>query len=253
MLISTIVNQFRRVVINTPFESLARRAYVALGKSQGIVYERELLRIMHRTLTTTSNCIDIGAYRGGVLQEIARLAPKGTHFAFEPVPAQYDYLKKAFPHVHVHQLALSDEVAAKTFYHVVSRPTYSGLQKVLYPSSHEKVNRIQVQTQLLDNVIPSHIPIHFIKVDVEGAEFHVFRGGVDTIRRNKPIIVFEHGLTSEYFFSKSSTELYDLLTEACGLHISLMEQWLHRGPSLTRQAFSDEVSIKKSFYFVAHP
>lgn len=252
-MLNTIVNQLRKSLTGTPLESVARRVYLTFGRSQGIQYERELMQVMRRVLTPTSNCIDVGAYRGGVLQEIIRLAPRGTHFAFEPVPAQCAYLQQSFPAARVQQLAISDIVEETTFHHVTSRPTYSGLRQVQYPSEQEQVDLIRVQTQTLDNIIPSDVPIHFIKIDVEGAEFHVVNGGTATIARSKPVIVFEHGLTSPYFYEKTSFDLYDLLTEACGLRVSLMAHWLMDGPPLSRAAFSDEVSGARNFYFVAHP
>src|SRR5688572_29459945 len=61
------------------------------------------------TLKEDSNCVDIGSYRGEVLAEIVRLAPRGRHIAFEPLPAQAERLRAAFPGVEVRNAAVSDK------------------------------------------------------------------------------------------------------------------------------------------------
>jgi FkbM family methyltransferase len=243
----------RRVLVGTPLEGVARTLYTRLSRSQGVRYEREILQVMRRTLRPTSNCIDVGAYRGAVLHDMLTLAPQGQHVAFEPVAHQYAYLVRKFPQVQIHQVALHDTVGQRTFYHVQSRPTYSGLQKVLYPSPNEQVEEVTVQTDCLDNRIPADRPIQLIKIDVEGAEFHVLRGGSATIRRTKPIIVFEHGLTSQWYYQIPSEQVYDLLVAECGLQVTLMRSWLDGGPGLDRQAFAACVNEKREFYFMAHP
>jgi FkbM family methyltransferase len=241
-----------QLLVGTPLETPARSIYLRFSTSQGVQYEREIAQIMRRTIGATSNCVDIGAYRGAVLREILQLAPRGRHFAFEPVPAQFAYLRRAFAgrNVAIHQLALSDADGAAPFYHVRSRPTYSGFRKVLYPSQHEQVEEIQVQARRLDDVLPADVPIHFVKVDVEGAEYHVLGGAAATLRRWRPLVVFEHGLTSEWYYQRGSAEVYDLLREA-GLEVALLRGWLQGAPPLSREQFADEVAQRRNYYFVA--
>ena len=249
----TLLSVIKNIVEATPLEGLARDVFTRLSPSKGGRYDRQAIQVMRRVLKPDSNCIDVGAYRGGMLREMVRLAPFGKHVAFEPVPAQYQYLCKSFPEVKVYPLALSDTAQETSFQHVASRPTYSGLARTIYPRADERVEAITVQTELLDHVIPAGSPVHLIKVDVEGAEQLVFRGGVRTIRENRPVIVFEHGLLSEYCFGIGSAEVFDLLTGACGLHISLMSEWLEGRASLARQEFIDEVAQARNYYFMAHP
>ena len=56
-------------------------------------FDNQHLRLLLRsTLSENSNCIDIGAYRGRVLEEFIRVAPYGRHIAYEPLPHTSKYL-----------------------------------------------------------------------------------------------------------------------------------------------------------------
>jgi FkbM family methyltransferase len=54
--------------------------------------------------------------------------------------------------------------------------------------------------------------IDYIKIDVEGHEFDVLQGAVNTIRRNKPIIEFECNGLSEKLFGIKYEHISNFLT-----------------------------------------
>jgi hypothetical protein len=110
-----------------------------------------------------------------------------------------------------------------------------------------------VQTDRLDNIIPPALPVQFVKLDVEGAEFQVLQGGVKTLTAGKPVLVFEHTPLAQRCYGVTSDLVYDLLTKECQLRISFMSQWLHHGPPLSREAFCAAVTEGQTLYFVAHP
>ena len=60
-------------------------------------------------------------------------------------------------------------------------------------------------------MIPHDMKIDLIKIDVEGAEGAVIEGAIETIKRNQPYIILEHGGKSSSAFGYSSSEIYDLL------------------------------------------
>jgi hypothetical protein len=105
----------------------------------------------------------------------------------------------------------------------------------------------------LDRVIPADLPIAFIKVDVEGGELGVFRGGVHTLRRTRPVVVFECGVGGADYFGSTPREIFDFLAEEAKLKVSLLGAWLAGQPSLSGEAFREEFEKKRNFYFVAHP
>lgn len=222
-------------------------------KQQAERYDRETIEVIERVLRPDSNCIDVGCHRGEILREILRVAPIGTHYAFEPIPYLYRRLVKHFRSVHVCQLALSDRPGVTTFHHIRNRPAYSGIRQRKYPSSDEIIEQINVRQDKLDNVIPKNAPIHFMKIDVEGAELNVLRGAVRTIRDNKPVLVFEHGLGAADYYRTGPEEVYDLLAEHCGLRVSLMERWLQDEEPLDREGFIEQFEHNLNYYFIAYP
>lgn len=250
-------NQIKKLVIGTPFEDAARKTYKWVHNRffedpTNASYNRQTVAIMKRVLSKDSNCVDVGSSIGDILREMLRFAPSGTHYAFEPLPSSYRRLVSSFPTVNVYNLALSDTAGEATFHHVISNAGYSGLRRRRYPREHETIEEIKVKTDLLDNVIPESLPIHFIKIDVEGAELQILKGAIDLIRRNKPIVVFEHQLGAADFYGTMPEEVYDLLTAQCNLRVSLMECWLRSEDPLSRKEFVNQFHQRANFMFVAH-
>src|SRR5436309_1457110 len=69
-----------------------------------------------------SQCI----HGGSVLREMVRLAPRGRHVAWEPLPELAARLAEDFPTVEVRAAALSDRGGEREFAHVVDEPGWSG-------------------------------------------------------------------------------------------------------------------------------
>lgn len=221
-------------------------------------YDAQTFAVMRRVLRTDSNCIDVGCHVGTILKEMMRLAPRGTHFAFEPIPELYQGLLKSFgaiPNLHCHETALSDTTGTSGFQHVVSNPGYSGFRRRRYDRPHECLQPITVKTDLLDRVVPAHLAIHFIKVDVEGAELQVFKGAVETIRRNRPFIIFEHGLGAADYYGTGPEHVHEVLAVQCGLRLFLMAEWLasNGDAALDKAAFCEQFSSGRNYYFLAAP
>jgi FkbM family methyltransferase len=217
------------------------------------VYDGQTFELMKRVLTRDSNCVDVGCHKGDILRGILRAAPDGTHYAFEPIPNLFDDLKTEFPSVHVLNIALSNVESVTSFQHVIGNPSYSGLKRRRYDREGEIVVEITVKTAPLDTVLPADFRLDFLKIDVEGAELQVLEGAVETISRNKPFVVFEHGLGGSDYYGTTPTSVYDLLTKRCGLSISLMEKWLGGGLPLTREEFVRQFDTGENYYFMAYP
>jgi FkbM family methyltransferase len=214
------------------------------------VLDRHAMRmVLAAVLPPDGHAIDIGAHRGDVIKEILRIAPLGHHIAYEPLPYFYDYLRREFPQVDVRNAALSERNGTSSFVYVEAAPEFSGLRERAYPG-YESAERktITVQTERLDDALPSSAHPSLIKIDVEGAELLVLRGAVETLRRHRPVVIFEHGIGAADHYEYDSGDLHDLICGEIGMRIFDFDG---DGP-YTRQEFID-IFPQPMWNFVAVP
>lgn len=216
-------------------------------------YDRQTRAVIRRVCEPDSTCIDIGCYKGDILQYMIDAAPKTRHIAFEPVPAQYSWLKHHFAdRADVYPFALGKENTSTVFHHVVSNPTYSGLQQRQY-KGEEKIEEIRVDVKRLDDVVSPDRPIRLIKIDVEGGEFDVLCGAGAMLAKWHPVIIFEHGIGGADKYGVTPGDVYDLLTQTHGYRIMLMSTYLRqlRPGELSRKEFEEQFWKGINCYFLA--
>jgi FkbM family methyltransferase len=238
-------------VIPAFLKNIIKKLPVAFTVNQR--YDRQTGKVIRAVCVDNSNCIDVGCHKGEIFDIMLRRAPAGRHFAFEPIPSLYENLKKKYRrrNVEIYPYALSNENGSTSFNYVITNPAYSGLKKRKYDRPHEKDEKIGVRTAKLDDVIPPAIKIALIKIDVEGGELQVMEGGLETIRRWKPVIIFEHGLGASEFYESSPEKIFSLL-QSCGMKVSLMDRWLKQQKELSLQDLKDQFYNRKNFVFIAY-
>jgi FkbM family methyltransferase len=177
-----------------------------------------LFALMEEVLEPDSDCLDVGAHAGAVLRELVRIAPRGRHVAWEPLPEFAARLRDAFPGVEVRGAALSDSAGEREFAHVVADPGWSGFVSRPTPTGGE-VEAITVRAERLDDALPAGVRPAFVKIDVEGAEEQVLRGALETLRRHRPVIAFEHGFGSADHYGTTPQALHRLLAGELGYSI----------------------------------
>ncbi|MGH2496064.1 MAG: FkbM family methyltransferase [Ktedonobacteraceae bacterium] len=182
------------------------------------VENEHVRKLLESILREDSNCIDIGAYRGRILEELVRIAPRGKHIAYEPLPHLYKYLVEHFPSVDVRQAAVSNEIGETNFIYVKNIPAESGFSERSH-GRQGQIEKLTVRTEALDRCLPAGYAPALIKVDVEGAERQVFEGAIGTISKYKPIIIFEHGKGGAAHYETEPRHIYELLNEVAGLRI----------------------------------
>ncbi|HVV75226.1 MAG TPA: FkbM family methyltransferase [Mycobacteriales bacterium] len=233
----------RRLLKGSALEAPARSAWRRLHpgiEELGARYDDLTVEVARRVLTQSSNCIDVGCHKGAILRELVALAPNGRHHAFEPLPDLADGLRREFPSVEVHQIALSDRAGSTTFFRIPEAPALSSL----HPRDHPTAEPFEVTVARLDEVIPADFPVQFLKIDVEGFDQSVIRGARGLLLRSHPVVVFEIGHTP--------AETWQALAEV-GMAIYRLEDWLaHRKPFPSCAAFVDAVGPAE-FFFLAAP
>lgn len=212
-----VKQQLRRALATAGLEDRAvavRRAFEPAGRTQDRRDHEALATIFAAVLSEDSDCVDVGAHSGAVLDDLLRIAPRGRHLAFEPLPDLAAALQERLPRVDVRAVALSDATGTSTFAHVLDRPGWSGLKARPTPDgAAARVASITVPTQRLDDALPDGYAPALIKVDVEGAELQVLQGARETLATHRPVLVLEHGLGSADHYGTRPEDVHDLLAE----------------------------------------
>jgi FkbM family methyltransferase len=201
--------------------------------------ERAMRTVLSAVLPQDGSFLDVGANEGQVLGHAVHLAPHGPHLAWEPIPRLAGALRERFPNVEVREAALGDCAGSAKFVHLLDRPGQSGLRDRHFAGNPHR-ETLDVRVERLDDVLDPALRPAVIKVDVEGGELGVFRGGLETISRHRPWIMFEHGMGAAEYFDTSPEEVWDILCEDCGLRIFDFDG---DGP-YTRDQFVDAMALR---------
>lgn len=218
-------------------------------------YDRQTAAVIKRSCQPGSNTIDVGCHVGEVLDMLLAASPQGRHFGFEPIPVLFSALQIRYSgqeNVTISNIALSNKQETTSFNYVISNPAYSGLIKRKYDRQDEQDTSIEVQTNMLDTVIPADVQVDFIKIDVEGGELLVLQGAKQTLKKSKPVVIFEYGLGASDYYGTTPDMLYALFEE-CNFNLSVMEAWLKNKPAFTQAEFEKQYYSKKNYYFIAYP
>jgi len=228
--------------------------HLHLDLTKNLEYDRLTKAVMKKVIRSDSNCIDVGCHKGEILEIMLKLAPDGKHFSFEPIPDFYENLKENYGDlVSVYPYALAGQVGTTSFNYVRNAPAYSGIKERKYDTATPEIEQIQVEMQSLDNIIPKSTRIDFIKIDVEGGEYGVLKGGEELIKHNKPVIIFEYGLGASDYYGTLPGDMFELVVNHLGLNISLLKRFIKNNEPLNMKEFEGYYYSNREYYFIAYP
>lgn len=144
--------------------------------------------------SSCSTIFDIGANIGWYSLNFNILPKVKRIYAFEPIFYTYDYLKKHIQINNAHKVfafnfGFSDVAGEKIFYWTKGETGSSSMVNI---RNRHRINKIKCKIITFDEFMKNRqYGPDFIKCDVEGAELFVFKGGIDTLKRYKPIIFTE--------------------------------------------------------------
>ncbi|TFH39669.1 MAG: FkbM family methyltransferase, partial [ANME-2 cluster archaeon] len=172
-------------------------------------YESILQRVYESFLESGDVAIDVGAHVGRHTIPIAKkISSDGRVYAVEPLPmgqkSLQNLLNSGFQNlsanIKLYPYALSDYEEESEFTFVVNNPGYSGLKEREF-DNNAKLKKIKVPVKKLDNVFSDLNALRYIKIDAEGGEFNIMKGGINTIKRFRPVVTFEFGASSYAAYS----------------------------------------------------
>ncbi|OBA68735.1 hypothetical protein A5641_17370 [Mycobacterium sp. 1554424.7] len=149
-------------------------------------------------VTPGATVIDVGASWGLFTYHLARrVGELGTVYSFEPHPrnrVMLQKLAKARPRVRFSPVAVSDEAG----WAELLVPTQQNRQVTAQASVAHGfdgqgvgVEKIEVPTVRLGEVLGPEVRVDFVKIDVEGHEMSVLRGGSSMFERWRPSLLIE--------------------------------------------------------------
>jgi FkbM family methyltransferase len=242
-------------LIGSPLEGAARRVWQGLRGGGGLPAADALTaRAIARSVRRDSNCVDVGAHAGDILEMLLEQAPEGSHYAFEPLPGYAAALRRKYrrrANVHVFDCALGDADGVTAFHHDRVRPAYSGLRPLRRAGDRGAVDVIHVAQRRLDDVIPEGVPIRFVKIDVEGAELLVLRGAMRLLARHRPVVLFEFGRSAGQAYGTDPAEVVNLFANL-GMQISSLVGYAEGAAPLDRDEVRRQYLSGSNWYFVAH-
>ena len=194
------------------------------------IFEGTVNRAYRLHLEPGDHAIDVGAHRGmHTIPMAAAVGSQGHVYAIEAAQETSQKLRAAINHADIEdcrkwitviQKAVSDAQGTAIFNYIPEAAGLSGLREKAYPD-HANKQTETVEVDTLDALIRDHERIRFIKLDIEGAEYHALCGGKELLRRAQPIFAMEFGnagaaelydFTREDFFGLMDELGYDLFT-----------------------------------------
>lgn len=183
-------------------------------------FEDNELEFFKRYLRTGDAFIDIGANIGLFTILSAKLVGEnGSVFSFEPVNATYNRLIENIELNHLqnvksYQLALSNNDGS--FEMMVSKEGYDAWNSMGKPIAGGSFGKEKINTEKFDNIFSmhNHSNISLIKIDVEGWEMNVLKGGRNFFsEKNSPTLMLEFCDKAAENSNSSCATLYEYLNE----------------------------------------
>lgn len=150
----------------------------------------------HRVLHRPGTLLDIGAHDGAFTLPFAAL-PRSRVLAFEPLPVAFARLRAAVggrPNVELRQEALGDHRGEA----VLTVPVVDGVPNEQWASTAKGFAGHGARVAEQRHAVPLRRLDEFgltdltaVKLDAEGAEYEVLRGGRETLLRNRPVLSIE--------------------------------------------------------------
>lgn len=206
--------------------------YITPGSSLDYIIEKNgvlddwvYLQHLQEVIPPSGTIIDIGANVGYLSLPFAKeLVPSGKVFSYEPDP---ENMKRLERNIKINDLqnmttcatALQNDPSLETISFNIRRTIDGdgnenrGLSSLKAIDKFTK-NKIPVSASTIDKEVTRlQIPaVHFIKIDVEGAEFLVLEGATQTLAKDKPIIQYEYSNILDRMMQENNTEkVFNLL------------------------------------------
>jgi FkbM family methyltransferase len=152
---------------------------------------------LHTALQDGGVALDVGANKGSYLYWLAKWSHNAQAVGFEPQKALADYLVQAmnragFSNTRIERMALSDQIGEAALY-IPGQSDSPGasLEHCVGQKTDCREERVRMTT--LDAYARANLkgPVRALKIDVEGHEWAVLKGAINTLKQDHPVLVVE--------------------------------------------------------------
>jgi FkbM family methyltransferase len=171
-----------------------------LFKAVAKQHHQELIPVFARYIAADAVVFDVGAHAGQFAKIYARLAAKGRVYAFEPGTYARSVLRVALylnglRNVAIVPMGLGEAAGLGLMTLPVKRPGSYGFG-LAHLGQHDRPGEIRQEAIALTTIddfarLVGLQRLDFIKADIEGWEMHLVRGGRETLRRFRPVMMLE--------------------------------------------------------------
>ncbi len=214
------------------------QCYGKIRDIENRLVEEPEMAILPKLLGESDVCLDVGANYAYYTVRLAKLCPKGTVYAFEPIPFTFKALTKIVHRFHLSNVALFQKgVGAQNEMmefevplqqtgaisagqaHLKGRNNDQSGKESYHPFKQHRSFVCEVVA--IDAFLPALPRLDFVKLDIEGAELFALRGMKNALDKHRPVILMEicpfflrgFGLTQldlQQFADAAAYEIYSL-------------------------------------------
>jgi len=206
------------------------KAFIGAGTSNE-VYEPQVSRVIRTIVKKGWSCADVGANVGKLTFLLTDLVGSEGHvFAFEAHPQNAEMLqqeaqRRKTQNITVENLAVTDSVQDQVWIFAGRGKRSEEWNIVGHDVDGNPTDReLQIRAASLDSYFSADIPLHFVKIDVEGAESRVLQGMRRILRHQRPIVLVE--FHNEEGWS-GRTELFDAGYHMFDLKLQMIDSRTH--------------------------
>ncbi len=168
---------------------------------KGYRWEEYQHYLASKYINSDSVVVEIGAHIGTLTMVFSKLAK--TVYAFEPTKESFDLLNKNISlneckNVISKQVGVGDKIESTKIGWIGNNNSGATIleggmvtNEVLSSAENGSTNSIETKIDLINLDVLTLDRLDYLKIDVEGYEEKVIKGGLNTIRKFKPIIVME--------------------------------------------------------------
>ena len=159
-------------------------------------YEPQLTAAIERAVKPGWTCADVGAHVGNITETLVRLVGRhGRIVAFEAHPANAATLRDRFRRTRVVEVvnAAASDGSSERVALYAGRNDFSTEWNVVGHDVEGTPTRVELEVPAvaLDDWFAPDTQLHFVKIDVEGAEGLVLAGMRRLLREKRPVLAIE--------------------------------------------------------------